>query len=285
MATDWSKYVYTNTSTPYLDSYAKYEKNANAQAKKDRQAMSDRETADLNKSNAGYDSTARQNYINYMQAQKSLPSSLNSLGIRGGASESSLIRLGSNYGSNVSQNESARNTALAEIRRAYAEQLAKYNSDLSTRLANAKQTAEENQLKWESEQADKDLQRFSGVIEGLYNDKASYLELINQLKASKDPNKDTKILLATHAMNNLAASSGYGGGGGGGYSRGYGGSYGGYGGGDDTVDNTPTVDVSEAMNNYRQQNYTGRSQSGGGGSSRRSYPSIPYYGGGYRARR
>ena len=229
MAVDWEKLVYANASTPYLDNYTKYEKNVNAQAEKDRAAMADREKIDLNKSNAGYDSTARQNYINYMQAQKALPSSLNSLGIRGGASESSLIRLGSNYGTNVSQNEAARQTALKDIRDAYAQQLADYNKSLSERLATAKATAQENQLKWESEQADKDLQRFSGVIEGLYNDVGSYLTLIEKLKASKDPNKDMKILLATHAMNALAkeqeaASSG----GGGGYSRGY--SSGGYGG-------------------------------------------------------
>lgn len=193
-----------------------------------KQLETDRAAAETS-SNAEYDNAARQNYINYMQAQKALPSSLNSLGIRGGASESSLIRLGSNYGTNVSQNEAARQTALKDIRDAYAQQLADYNKSLSERLATAKATAQENQLKWESEQADKDLQRFSGVIEGLYNDVGSYLTLIEKLKASKDPNKDMKILLATHAMNALAkeqeaASSG----GGGGYSRGY--SSGGYGG-------------------------------------------------------
>ena len=170
------------------------------------------------KSNAGYDNTARQNYINYMQAQKRLPSQLNAMGIRGGATESSLIRLGTNYGTNVASNESARQGALDAIRQAYAQQIADYNKDLNERLAQAQATAEQNQINWEREQIDKDLQRFSGVIEGLYNNRSDYQKLIDQLKASKDPNKEYKIMLATRAMNQIASSGG-GGGGGGGYSR------------------------------------------------------------------
>lgn len=270
MAVDWSKLVYTNTATPYLDNYNDYEKDQNEQAKKDRAAMNERKKSDINKSNAGYDNTARQNYINYMQAQKALPSSLNALGIRGGASESSLVRLGSNYGTNVASNEAARQTALKDIRAAYTQQLQDYNNALNTRLATAKQTAKENQLKWESEQADKDLQRFSGVIEGLYNDTGSYQTLIDKLRASKDPNKEMKILLATHAMNALASSQASSGGGGG-YSRGYGGGYGGGGsyGGDGGSDDTTGGNISDAMSAYRKANYTGRPQSGGGGTPKK----------------
>ena len=234
MATDWSKLVYANTATPYLDSYKKLADAYNTQAKTDIANMESKRETDLTKSNAGYDNTARQNYINYMQAQKRLPSQLNSMGIRGGASESSLIRLGTNYGTNVASNESARQNALDSIRQAYAQQIADYNKDLNERLAQAQATAEQNQINWEREQLDKDLQRFSGVIEGLYNDRGSYEALIKQLQASNDPNKEYKIMLATRAMNQLDASSGGGGGGGGGYSRSYGGG-GGYG-GDSIVD-------------------------------------------------
>ena len=227
MAIDWSKLVYTNTATPYMDSYKKLADAYQAQAKTDVANMESRRDADLTKSNAGYDNTARQNYINYMQAQKRLPSQLNALGIRGGASESSAIRLGTNYGTNVANNEAARTTAANDIRNAYAQQIADYNKDLNERLAQAQATAEQNQINWEREQLEKDLQYFSSAIEGLYSDKASYQNLIKQLQASKDPNKDYKIMLATRAMNALA-SSGSGGGGGGGYSRSYGGGGGGY---------------------------------------------------------
>lgn len=242
MAIDWSKLVYTNTSTPYLDSYKKLANQYNEQAKTDIANMNTRQTEDLNKSNAGYDNTARQNYINYMQAQKKLPSQLNAMGIRGGASESSLVRLGTNYGTNVASNETARQTAANDIRNAYAQQIADYNKSLNERLAQAEATAQQNQIQWERERLEKDLQYFSGAIEGLYKDKSSYQKLIDQLKASKDPNKDYKIMLATRAMNMLSSS---GGGGGGGGSRGYSRSYGG--GGSTTTNNNSTYDRAAAQ--------------------------------------
>lgn len=238
MATDWSKMIYANTATPYLDSYKKLADAYNAQAKADVANMETRRDTDLTKSNAGYDQTAKQNYINYMQAQKKLPSQLNAMGIRGGASESSLIRLGTNYGSNVASNESARQSAADSIRQAYAQQIADYNKDLNERLAQAQATAEQNQINWERERLEKDLQYFSSAIEGLYSNKKGYQNLIAQLKASNDPNKDYKIMLATRAMNQVAAAAKRSGGGGGG--RSYGGYGGGYGGGGAVEDNTPT---------------------------------------------
>lgn len=223
MATDWSKLIYTQTSTPYLDSYKKLASAYGEQAKTDVANMETRRDTDLNKSSAGYDNTARQNYINYMQARKRLPSQLNALGIRGGASESSLVRLGTNYGTNVATNEGARQNAADSIRQAYAQQISDYNKDLNERLAQAEATAEQNQINWEREQLDKDLQYFSSAIEGLYTKKSDYQKLIAQLQASNDPNKDYKIMLATRAMNMVKSSSGGGGGG----RRSYGGGYGG----------------------------------------------------------
>ena len=223
MATDWSKYIYTQTATPYMDAYNTLANQYREQAKTDIANIEGRRDADLNKSKAQYDSTAKQNYINYMQAQKKLPSQLNALGIRGGASESSAIRLNTNYGSNVASNEAARNSAADSIRTAYAQQIEDYNKDLNERLAQAEATARQNQLMFEREQMDKDLERFSGAIEGLYKNKDGYKKLIKQLQASNDPNKEYKIMLARRAMNML------GGGGGGGGGRSYGGGgYGGY---------------------------------------------------------
>lgn len=229
MATDFSKWIYTKSATPHIDAYNKLANEYKTQATKDLADINNRQSADLNKSNAQYDSTAKQNYINYMQAQKRLPSQLNALGIRGGASESSAIRLNTNYGTNVASNEAARNSAAESIRNAYAQQIADYNKNLNERLATARATAEQNQLAFEREQMDKDLQQFSGVIEGLYTDKKGYQNLIAQLQASNDPNKEYKIMLATRAMNMLGGS-----GGGGGGRR----SYGGYGGGYSSYSNS-----------------------------------------------
>ena len=244
--------VYTKKGTPYIDQYNETAKKMATERDaylKDQSALRDayrkQATTERNQNvattNQNYDSSAKQNYINYMQAQKNLPSELNALGIRGGASESSLIRLGSNYGTNVASNEAARGTAIAGLNQAYEKALSDYdtqyqttlsdyNRDYNSRLASAYATAYQNQIAWEKEQQQKDLEYFSGVIEGLYGSTESYDKLIASLKKSSDPNKEYKIMLAQKAKQTLvdklaeqAASSG---GGGGGYSGG-----GGYGGG------------------------------------------------------
>lgn len=278
MATDWSKLIYANTATPYLDSYKKLADAYNAQAKADVANMETRRDTDLTKSNAGYDQTAKQNYINYMQAQKKLPSQLNSMGIRGGASESSLIRLGTNYGSNVASNEAARQSAADSIRQAYAQQIADYNKDLNERLAQAQATAEQNQINWEREQLEKDLQYFSSAIEGLYSNKGGYQKLIAQLQASNDPNKDYKIMLATRAMNQVASAKKSGGGGGGRSYGGYGGSYGG--GGDVTA---PVKTARKVSSNPKAKSGNGvsvtgsRSKKSTSNAAIRKYSSLGYF--------
>lgn len=274
---------------------------------------------DISQSNAGYDNTARQNYINYMQAQKRLPSQLNALGIRGGAAESALVRMGANYGTNTANNEMARQSALEALRRqyekalsdyelAYQQGLFDYDQDYASRLASYDDTyysnlanydntylqnladllkdynnditqgyatAFQNQLtydeqqkeiqrqldqraedlkredeaiaraqaeraedlriqrekdeyernarlqdiareearnkilderyesEWQTSRQDKDLENFAGAIDGMYNKPESYENLIKRLKASDDPNKETKIMLARRALANL----------------------------------------------------------------------------------
>lgn len=140
---------YSKSSQPYIDLYNNYK--AEQTAVRDayrRQLEADRDNA-IAKSNAEYDNTAKQNYINYMQTRKSLPEQLNALGIRGGASESSLIRMGSNYGSNVASNEASRNTALAALRQQYEDKMAAYDEEYDNKLLNAYLTAVENQLNWD----------------------------------------------------------------------------------------------------------------------------------------
>ncbi len=147
-----STFAYANSKTPYIDMYNDYKKEQ--QGIRDafrKQIEADRSSAETS-SNAEYNNAARQNYINYMQARKRLPSELNALGIRGGASESSALRLGTNYGSNVASNEASRNTALANIRQQYEDKLAQYDEEWDNKLQQAYLTAIENQLNWEQAQ-------------------------------------------------------------------------------------------------------------------------------------
>ena len=64
-------------------------------------------------------------------------------------------------------------------------------------------TAKQNQIQYDTEQRQKDLEYFSGAIEGLYGDPAQYDALIAQLQASNDPNKEYKIMLANKAKQTL----------------------------------------------------------------------------------
>lgn len=93
------------------------------------QRATERQARDEAAAKANYDNAARQNYVNYMQAQKQLPAQLRQLGINGGASESSLIRLGANYGTNVANTEMARAQALDNIANQYADMISEFEQE------------------------------------------------------------------------------------------------------------------------------------------------------------
>ena len=234
MAFDPSNLIYVTQKSPYETAFQKQKQEHNAvrEAYK-KQLDTDRENQ-LAATNAQYDNSARANYLRYMQQKKNIPSELNAAGINGGASESSLIRLGTNYGTAVANNEAGRNSDLDALRQTYINKKAAYDEQMDKELNQMYDTAVQNQMTWEREQLDKDLERFSGAITNQYATPNEYLTLIAELQKSNDPNKEYKIMLARQAMNALAreleeqAATKSGGGGGGGYSRSYGG-YGGYG--------------------------------------------------------
>ena len=215
--------------SPYAEIYNQYAKQQGDLRNQFVKQLETNKANDTNKSNANYDNTAKQNYIKYMQQSRQLPESLNALGVNGGAAESSLIRLKTNYGNNVATNEANRNTAINEINNNYANKLTSYDEEFQNKLNTAYLTQMENQRKWEQEQREKDLQYFANSITGRFKTVGEYQTLINQLSSSSDPNKDYKIALAQQAMNALAGTGGSGGGGRGGYSRSRYGGRGGYG--------------------------------------------------------
>lgn len=215
--------------SPYAEIYNQYAKQQGNLRDQFVKQLETNKANDTNKSNANYDNTAKQNYIKYMQQSRQLPESLNALGVNGGAAESSLIRLKTNYGNNIATNEANRNTAINDINNNYANKLTSYDEEFQNKLNTAYLTQMENQRKWEQEQREKDLQYFANSITGRFKTVGEYQTLINQLSSSSDPNKDYKIALAQQAMNALAGTSGSGGGGRGGYSRSRYGGRGGYG--------------------------------------------------------
>lgn len=234
----------------YQALYNNYLKSAEQQYAKDVANMDARKSRDLTASNTQYDNTARQNYINYMQTKKNLPSQLNALGIRGGASESSALRLGTTYGANVANNEAARNSALDAIRNQYEQERYNYDKTYNENLA-------QKRAAYEQQQVEKDLEQFASAIKGQYDSKKGYEKLIAQLQKSNDPNKVAKIMLTRQAMNEWVANNekkSGGGGGGGSRRRSYGG--GGGGGYSNTSVTSEPSDLSKRMQEYRKKNYT-----------------------------
>ena len=69
----------------------------------------------LDLANQQYDDTQRENYINYMMAQKNMPAQLQAQGVNGGMAESTRSALESEYMSNYNQAEIARHNTSTEI--------------------------------------------------------------------------------------------------------------------------------------------------------------------------
>lgn len=203
----------------YMNAYAQYEQDRTNQLNEAR-ANLDRTLEQNNATtNANYDNSARQAYVQYMQRQRALPSQLQSLGVNGGATESGLLNLYNNYGSAHASNEQQRNADLTVNQQnrddAYNNAYQAYLSDLNEQ----KQQAIANQIN----EYNNEITRFSSSVAqypttaGGYK---SYEQWIANMEASSDPLKDIKVALirqqmATQFPNGNPAGSGSGGGGGG----------------------------------------------------------------------
>lgn len=208
----------------YMNAYAQYETDRTNQLNEAR-ANLDRTLEQNNATtNANYDNSARQAYVQYMQRQRALPSQLQSLGVNGGATESGLLNLYNNYGSSHAANEQQRNADLTVNQQnrddAYNNAYQAYLSDLNEQ----KQQAIANQIN----EYNNEITRFSSSVAQYPATKNGYKQYeawIANLEASSDPLKDIKVALvrqqmATQFPNGDPNGSGSGGSGGGsGYRR------------------------------------------------------------------
>ena len=209
----------------YLNAYSQYETDRTNQLNETRNHL-DRTLAQNNATtNANYDNSARQAYVQYMQRQRALPSQLQSLGVNGGATESGLLNLYNNYGSSHAANEQQRNADLTTNQQnrddAYNNAYQAYLSDLNEQ----KQQAIANQIN----EYNNEITRFSSSVAQYPATKDGYKQYeawIANLEASDDPLKDIKVALVRQQMatqfpngNPNGSGSGGSGGGGGGYRR------------------------------------------------------------------
>lgn len=244
------------SSGGYMKAYEQYATDRKAQMDANQAALQKTLAQNNATTNSNYDNSARQAYVDYMRKQRALPSQLQALGVRGGATESGLLNLYNNYGVSHAANEQQRNADLTSNQNAYEDA---YNTAYQTYLSDLneqKQRAISNQIN----EYNNEVTRFSSTVAqypSTSSGYAAYAAWINNLAASSDPLKDIKIALVRQQMasqfpDGAPSSGGSGGGGGGSSRRSYGGGYysGGSGGGNDT-----SSSLSDAMSAYAKKNY------------------------------
>lgn len=121
------------SATPYLDIAKAYEDKARQNLANQEAVMKQQLAASKQSTAANYDSAAAGNYINYMKQRNALGEQLASQGVRGGASESAMARIGNNYALNQGNTNAQRYAAYGQLQNTY-----------DTNLANMRQSAEEN---------------------------------------------------------------------------------------------------------------------------------------------
>ena len=211
----------------YLKAYEQYAADRQNQLNATKAQLDKTLTQNNATTNANYDNNARQAYVDYMRKQRSLPSQLQALGVRGGATESGLLNLYNNYGVEHAANEQQRAAELGTNQNnrddAYQSAYQQYLADLNEQ----KQQAISNQIN----EYNNEITRFSSSVAQYPTTQSgyeSYQAWIKNMEASSDPLKDIKVALirqqmATQFPNGAPESSGSGGsggGGGGGYRRG-----------------------------------------------------------------
>lgn len=242
----------------HMDAYATYAKNAEATRQREEQRLNKDLAQNNQTTNANFDNSARQAYVDYMRRQRALPGQLQALGVRGGATESGLLNLYNNYGVEHAANEQQRNAELASNARARDEAYNAYLSAWEQDLRDREQEAIANQRN----EYNNEITRFSSSVaqypatkEGYKN----YEKWISNLAASNDPLKDIKIALVRQQMATQfpdgKPSGGNGGGGGGSRRRSYGGYRGGGGSSSSTTSEAEARAQTEADMRNRAAQY------------------------------
>ena len=145
--------VVQSALAPYQQMYANMQAQQNA-------ALQNANRLNQDQINSAYDNSAREYYRLYKTQQKQLPENLSRLGVTGGASESSQLKLLNSYSDNLYKNESARNNQLAGINADYNNQIAENSINAANNMANSYLQLAQQQLSYkrQDEQAEKEAQ-------------------------------------------------------------------------------------------------------------------------------
>ena len=106
----------------------------------------------INDAASARDSALRQAYVNRMQSQMALNKNLAQAGIRGGATETSNLRLATNYGNQRSAANSDYSNSVNSINRGIDQNIADYTSDMNSRAEEYRQNLA--QARWQADRED-----------------------------------------------------------------------------------------------------------------------------------
>ena len=188
-AYDEKKYSKGIDTSYYTNAINNYTKQANA----DRQYQ-------LGEAQKAQQTNVRQAYINRLQNQRQLNQNLAMSGIRGGATETSNLRLANQYGTAVAQANTDYANSVANINRTVDQNIRDYTSDMQSRAEEYRQ----NQMnaRWQAAREDYS-NRFNAAREDKTNETARQTEYwsnyyINKYSgySKKDLEKEEKKIKA-----------------------------------------------------------------------------------------
>lgn len=143
----------------YLDIAAAYEAAARANFAQQQEAMARQLDASKQSTSSNYDSAAAGNYVNYMKQQNALGEQLAAQGIRGGASESALARIGNNYAQNQGNTTAQRYGALSQLQNSYDTNIANMRSAMEENILANRLAMEQAQLQYEDALAQREYEK------------------------------------------------------------------------------------------------------------------------------
>ena len=141
--------AYNSRGTPYIDLATAYADKARQMYQQQQEAMARQLAESKGATQSNYDSAAAGNYINYIKQQNALGEQLAQQGIRGGASESALARIGNNYALNQGNTAAQRYGALAQLQSAYDTNTANMRQAMEERIADNDLALRQSQIQYD----------------------------------------------------------------------------------------------------------------------------------------
>ena len=194
MATGGTNYKSTAQSkTPYMDLYNAFKEQTETKGGEYKENL--RKQADITKGQVEqeYGKGAEEQYVSLKQQQKQLPAQLRTMGLGGGAAESSLIKLKSAYGQGLGALQEAKGQELSDIERSYLSSVSDYNLAQKQNLEDAYADYMAKQVAYDQQIKEQELSDFLNTYQSTYTTPSSIDSAIANLQSSTDVNKDSKI--------------------------------------------------------------------------------------------